>query len=322
MKLGTIGTGVIVFQFLDAATKVDGVELVATYSRSLNKAITLKDKFNMSEVYDDYNAFLKASTFDTVYIASPNSLHYQQAKDCLNANKNVILEKPFCSTQEESLEIINMAKEKGLYLFEAMSIIYMPNLELLKSKLDTIGSLKWVELSMCQYSSKYDSFLRGELPNVFNPAFSGGALMDLNIYHMNFMMELCGNPDTMTYLPVQAGNGIDVSGVLVMDYPGFKVSAISAKNAKGKPFGIFHGENGMIEFNEGINGLNSFEINGERFSVQEESNRLFYEVKAFAQILKNKDFNAMCKQLDVTQERMEILTQTRLNANVRFSADK
>lgn len=321
MKLGTIGSGVIVLQFLDAARKVDGVYLVASYSRTLKTAIELKDKFSMLEAFDNYDEFIHSDSFDTVYIASPNSLHYQQAKDCLNANKNVILEKPFCSNDKESLEIINLAKQKGLFLFEAMSINYMPNLEYLKTKLDEIKPIHWIELSMCQYSSKFDEFKRGGLPNVFNPAFSGGALMDLNIYHLNFILNLFGNPIKQSYHPMLAENGIDVSGQLLMEYEDFMVSAIAAKNAKGKPFGVIHGENGMIEFNEGVNGLRSFTLNGETFNNQEEENRLVYEVIAFENMMKNQDFETMEKHLNITQNRMEQLTELRVNAGVKFTSD-
>lgn len=321
MKLATIGSGFIVLQFLDACKKVESVELVASYSRNIGNANELKDNFNMKEAYDDYEVFIHSKSFDTIYIASPNSLHYQQAKDCLNANKNVILEKPFCSTDKESKEIIELALEKELFLFEAMSINYMPNLDLLKSKLETIAPLKWVELSMCQYSRKYDDFKRGELPNVFNPAFSGGALMDLNIYHLHFILNLFNDPQSISYIPQFAENGIDVSGLMIMHYKDFVVSAIAAKNAKGKPFGIFHGENGVIELNQGVNGLQSFECNGERFNIQEENNRLYYQVRAFEMMFKNKDSNMMKNQLKVVQHRMEVLTQMRLYANVRFLAD-
>ncbi len=321
MKLGTIGSGFIVIQFLDACKSVDGVDLIASYSRTIAKANELVDSFNMLEAYDDYEKFIHSNSFDTIYIASPNSLHYQQAKDCLNANKNVILEKPFCSTDRESQEIIDLAKKKKLFLFEAMSINYMPNLDLLKSKLDTIGPLKWVELSMCQYSRKYDEFKRGEVPNVFNPAFSGGALMDLNIYHLHFVLNVLGDPQVINYYPVLANNGIDVSGLLMMDYGEFKVSALAAKNAKGKPSGIFHGEKGCIELNQGINGLASFDIDGERFNIQEEKNRLFYEIQTFQMIYKNKDFHSLENQFEVIQHRMELLTNARLSANVRFQAD-
>lgn len=322
MKLGTIGSGVIVLQFLDAATKVERVSLVAAYSRTLSKAIELKNKFSMLEAYDNYDEFIHSDSFDTVYIASPNSLHFQQATDCLNANKNVILEKPFCSNDKESQEIINLAKKKGLYLFEAMSINYMPNLELLKMKLDQIKPIHWIELSMCQYSSKYDEFKRGGLPNVFNPAFSGGALMDLNIYHLNFIHNLFGNPLKISYHPILAKNGIDVSGQLLMEYEDFMVSAIAAKNAKGKPFGVIHGEKGIIEFNEGINGLRSFTLNGVNHNIQKEDNRLVYEITAFESIFRNKDVEEIYKRLDITQERMYMLTKIRINSGIYFTADK
>lgn len=321
MKLGTIGSGVIVLQFLDAASKVDGVSLIATYSRTLSTAIELRDRFSMLEAYNDFNKFIYSKSFDTVYIASPNSLHYQQAKDCLNANKNIILEKPFCSNDRESLEIVNLAKEKGLYLFEAMSINYMPNLELLKTKLDEIKPIHWIELSMCQYSSKYDEFKRGGLPNVFNPAFSGGALMDLNIYHLNFIQNLFGKPLRISYYPMLAENGIDVSGQLLMEYKDFMVSAIAAKNAKGKPYGVFHGEKGVIEFNEGVNGLRSFTLNGEIHNIQKEDNRLVYEIREFETIFKNKDIYQMMRLLLLTQERMEMLTKVRISSGVHFTSD-
>lgn len=322
MKLGTIGSGVIVLQFLDAATKVEGVSIVAAYSRTLSIANDLKNKFTMSEAYDNFEEFIHSNSFDTVYIASPNSLHFQQAIDCLNANKNVILEKPFCSNDKESQEIINLAIKKGLYLFEAMSINYMPNLELLKTKLDQIKPIHWIELSMCQYSSKFDEFKRGGLPNVFNPAFSGGALMDLNIYHLNFIENLFGIPLKISYHPMLAKNGIDVSGQILMEYDDFMVSSIAAKNAKGKPFGVIHGEKGIIEFNEGINGLRSFTLNGENHNIQNEDNRLVYEITTFESIIKNRDFEEMKKQLDITQKRMEMLTKIRINSGIYFTADK
>lgn len=321
MKLATIGSGVIVFQFLDAASQVEEVKLIASYSRTLDKAMELKNKYSMKEVFDNYDEFICSESFDTVYIASPNSLHYQQAKDCLNANKNVIVEKPFCSNDQESLEIINLAKLKGLHLFEAMSINYMPNLVLLKSKLENISPIRWIELSMCQYSSKYDEFKRGGLPNVFNPAFSGGALLDLNIYHLNFILNLFDNPNKLSYLPVCADNGIDVSGLILMEYPEFNASLIASKNSKGKPYGIIHGENGYIEFNEGINGLRSFTLNGEYFNVQEESNRLIYEVMVFERLIRNKNTVETYRLLDITQHRMKLLTNIRLNAGIHFDSD-
>lgn len=326
MKIATIGTGVIVEGFIDACRKVDGVEIVAVYSRQESTGKQLADKFGITKIYTDMQMMLNDPEIDTVYIASPNSLHFTQTLDVLNAGKNAIVEKPFCSTDDESEQLINMAIEKGCYLFEAMSIRFMPNLELLKQKLNLIEPIKWTELSMCQYSSKFNALRAGELPNVFNPEFSGGAFMDLNIYHLNFAIELFGYPTNSQYFANLHPNGIDLSGLLYMQYPNMTISAIATKDSVGKPYGVIHGENGMIEFNEGVNGLRSFTLTQSKektvFNVQTFDNRLVYEVEAFESIIKNRDREQMNRLLDKTQTIMKLMTKVRKDAGLYFAADK
>lgn len=326
MKLATIGSGVIVEQFLAACTQVQGVELKAVYSRHEESGKALADKFGIAKVYTDLETLLADPDIDTVYIASPNSLHFEHAKLILNRGKNAIVEKPFTSTAKECADLIALAKEKKLFLFEAMSIHYMPNLNLLKEKLELIAPIKWVELSMAQYSSKFNAFKAGELPNVFNPAFSGGALMDLNIYHIAFITDLFGWPSVSEYIPQKHANGIDLSGLVLMHYPEMLVSAIATKDSAGKPYGVFHGEKGMIECSDGINGLRSFTLiqgkEKETFNIQTRDNRLFYEVEAFENILAKKDHTACLHQLEATQLLMDLLTGIRKSAGVRFAADE
>lgn len=325
MHLATIGSGIIVEQFLDACQKVAGIELVAVYSRSLEKGQTLAKKFSVSKVYTDISEMLKDDAIDTVYVASPNSLHFEQTIQILESKKNAIVEKPFTSHDRESQILIDLAEKNGCFLFEAMSIHDMPNLSLLKEKMKLIEPIKWVELSMAQYSSKFASFKAGALPNVFNPAYSGGALMDLNIYHLNFILDCFGEPLSMQYHPQLHMNGIDTSGLLVMDYPECKVTSVATKDSYGRPCGIFHGEKGMIEFNEGINGLRSFTLwqgrEKEDFNIQTESNRLVYEVQAFERIISMKNYGEMKERLVFTQKVMEYLTVLRKEADLIFTAD-
>jgi len=326
MKLATIGSGIIVEQFLDACRKVENVELVAVYSRNYETGKKLADKFEISKVYTDLDDLCDSPDIDTVYVASPNSLHYEQTKLILNKGKNAIVEKPFTSHDRESAELIELAKQKNVYLFEAMSILYLPNLQLLKEKLALIEPIKWVEASMCQYSSKFNAFKAGELPNIFNPAFSGGALMDLNIYHLNFIVELFGFPELSQYLPNKHANGIDLSGILILKYPNLMVSAIATKDSAGRPYGVLHGEKGMIECSEGINGLRSFTLTQgkekETFNVNEYDNRLVYEVKAFEEMMNNQDQARMLKQLEFTQNMMVMLTDLRKKSGIKFAADE
>lgn len=94
IRLGTIGSGVIVHSVLDNAVKTDGVKLEAVYSRSQAKAEELAGHYGAKKTYTDMNAFLADTDINTVYIATPNLLHYPQAKAALSAGKNVICEKP------------------------------------------------------------------------------------------------------------------------------------------------------------------------------------------------------------------------------------
>src|SRR5699024_5608849 len=103
---------------------------------------------------------------DFVYIASPNSLHFEQAKLALEHGKNVICEKPFTSTVKEAEKLISLAKEKGLMLFEAITTIHLPNYQAIKAQLSQVGTLKVVHCNYSQYSSRYTKLIQGELPNV------------------------------------------------------------------------------------------------------------------------------------------------------------
>ncbi len=93
LKLGVIGTGAITHHFIEAAHASGEYQLVAVYSRKLETAATFASQYQDIQLFDQLEDFFKPS-FDVVYIASPNSLHFVQAKAALSAGKHVILEKP------------------------------------------------------------------------------------------------------------------------------------------------------------------------------------------------------------------------------------
>ena len=101
MKIGTIGTGFIVSNFINASRTNENCEVVACYSRKLETGSAFAEKNGVGKVYTDLNEMLNDETIDTIYVASPNSVHYEQTKMALNAGKNVICEKPFTSTSAE-----------------------------------------------------------------------------------------------------------------------------------------------------------------------------------------------------------------------------
>jgi len=115
MKIATIGTGFIVERFLDAVRQVEGAECYGVYSRTEEKARLLADEFQIGMTFTDMDGMMEDGNYDTVYVASPNSLHYDYVKRALENGKHVICEKPFTSTLRELEELIALSKKKGLF---------------------------------------------------------------------------------------------------------------------------------------------------------------------------------------------------------------
>lgn len=198
MKLAILGTGMIVKDFLTIKDQLsfEKVYILGTEA-TCEETEELKEKYGLDKTYYDYDEML-SSDADTVYVALPNFLHYSFARKALEAGKHVILEKPGTSNEREFQELVEIAKEHGSILLEAMTVHYMPAYKSVQKQIDKLGDLKIVSLNYSQYSSRYDRFKKGEVLPVFDPAKAGGALMDLNVYNIHFAVGLFGRPDTFT----------------------------------------------------------------------------------------------------------------------------
>lgn len=327
MKIATIGSGPIVHGFLDAINQVEDVECTAVYSRKTETAKPLAERYGVNQIFTDLDEMFSSPDVEVVYIASPNSLHFEQTLKALKAHKHVILEKPFTSNYKEAKQLYEVAKENSLMLFEAISTIHMPNYQLIKDNLDKIGKIRLVQTNYSQYSSKYNALLEGGTPNVFNLEFSGGSLMDINLYNLHFILGLFGEPETAKYYPNKYENGIDTSGIAVLEYPNFLAQAVGAKDSNSMSFAQIQGEKGYIHVIDGANGVKEVEIimndgTSEILNKQTQENRLFYELQEFAKLFQAKDFEGSYKLLEETLQLMKVLDQLRESCGLIFKADK
>lgn len=254
MKLATIGTGSIVEEALRSMQDVEGIVLEACYSRSLEKARAFQEKFGFARAYDSLDAMLEDPQVNTVYIASPNALHVPQARQALEHGKNVILEKPFAWSVQEAEELFALAESRGLMIFEAITTIHTPNYGLVRDQLDRIGQVRQIIMNFSQYSSRYGRYKKGIVDNVFDPAMEGGALGDINVYNIHFVVGLYGMPRKVTYYPVRGFNGIDTSGVLIMEYPDFVATCIGSKDSSSAYLFFVQGDEGTISVSGGSSG--------------------------------------------------------------------
>lgn len=323
--LGTIGSGSIVHTILDQVNVTDGIRLTAVYSRTEEKGRQLAAEYGAGRVYTDLDAFLADEEMNTVYIASPNLLHYEQTRKALLAGKHVICEKPFCTKADQAGELTALAKEKRLFLADAVPTAFLPNLEVLKRELPKVGKVRLVLGNYSQYSSRYDLVLQGEVPNVFNPEYGGGCLMDINFYNVYLNAALFGKPLSLAYYPNRSGELADTSGVLIMQYDGFVSSSAGAKDTWGVNYFQIEGEKGHIYIRDGSNGLAEIRVvtkdSEETFDQQDNPEWRFYEVQKLTEYMLAGDYEAVYGRLDVMIHVIEILEEARKKAGILFPGD-
>ena len=315
MKLGIIGTGKIIVDALYAMEPLSEISRNAIFARphSRDKGEELAKQYSIAEVYTDYDELLDKADIDTVYIGLINSVHYEYAKRALNKNKNVILEKPFAGTYDEAKELVDLAKTKNLFVFEAITVLHNDVITKMKENLPKLGQIRMMLANYSQYSSRYDKYLKGEVDHSFDPEYLGGALRDINVYNLHYAVELFGAPKKTHYFPNTGFNGIDVSGTMVLEYDGFSAVCTGAKDSDSPCFVQIQGEKGYMRIEGKPNvapnltivitdytkdelvrdaaGAMVRPVLKEEFIPDEVHHRMTREFKDFARMIDEKDFD-------------------------------
>lgn len=325
MKIGIAGNGKIVGEMIGAAKAVEGISIEAICSRpqSREKAENIAKEHNIGKVYTDYEKMLADSDIDFIYVAVANNVHYQYTKQALEAGKNVICEKPFTVAAKETEELVRIAKEKNLFLFEGITLIYSPNFQYIKDNLNEIGALRYIHANYAQYSSRYDRYLNKEITPAFSPEHAGGALYDLNIYNLHFIVGLFGKPKDIVYRPNIGFNGIDISGSALLDYDGFVAVCSAAKDSESISGITFQGEKGYMRLVGAPNECALITVNKKGWtekivSKERHSHRMIDEFTAFEQMFKQKDYKTCYEKLTHSVEVMQVLEQARISGKLEF----
>ena len=326
MKLGIIGSGKIVKDFLSISNHLNEIEIYAISGTERSKSIMeeLKQEYNIKNIFYTYDELLNCEV-DTIYVALPNNLHFEFTKKALEKNKNVIVEKPFTTNYREAQILTRLAKEKELFIFEAITNQYFPNYKRIKEMLPLLGDIKIVQCNYSQYSSRYDSFKEGVALPAFDPKFSGGALMDLNIYNIHYIVGLFGKPSNIEYFP-NIERGIDTSGILILEYKGFKCVCIGAKDCKAPIANNIQGDKGCIYQDTPTNVCNGFKLlmnNGESKEINDNNyeHRMVNEFIEFLHIIKSNNLAKCYKLLDHTLIVSEVQTIARSKSGILFPSD-
>ncbi len=324
LKLGIIGTGSISHHFVEAAHTSGKFQLEAVYSRKLETAEKFAGQYQGVKQFDQLNDFFNDS-FDVVYIASPNSLHYSQAKMALATGKHVILEKPAVTQPHEWQDLVQTAKEHHCFIFEAARNYHEDAFATIKSFLANKQVLG-ADFNFAKYSSKMPELLAGNTPNVFSDRFAGGALMDLGIYPIYAAISLFGKPTQATYQAQKLDNSIDLNGDGMLYYPDYQVHIKAGKNITSNLPCEIYTTDGTLTLNtiEHIKSaiFTDHQGNQVQLPIQQAAHNMTEEVAAFANMIKQPDQALYQSWIDDATHVHNLLYTMRQNAGIRFEAEK
>ncbi|GLT18421.1 oxidoreductase [Vibrio zhanjiangensis] len=323
IRLAIVGTNWITDQFVEAALKTEKYQLVGVYSRSLDKAREFAEKYESPALYNDFDIFAQCSSFDTVYIASPNSLHAPQAIKLLESGKHVICEKPLAANDVLAKTMYQTALNKQVILFEAFMSPHTPNFKLLKQHCNNIGKIRKALITYCQYSSRYPKYLAGEMPNTFNPEFANGSIMDIGYYCVGSAVELFGEPLSVKAQAQLLDSGVDGSGSIILGYDGFEVVLQHSKTSDSYLPSEIQGEEGallmeMISTGRKLTKITKGSV-GIDLTVKQDPNPMYYEALVFAEQYAQNQIDEACMKRSLIVAKL--LTEIRQQTGVKFPTD-
>ena len=323
LKLGIVGTSAISHHFVEAAHTSGKFQLGAVYSRKIETAAQFARRYSNVQLFDQMDAFLMSS-FDVVYIASPNSLHYSQAKAALSSDKHVILEKPAVTQPQEWLDLVQTAEKNHCFIFEAARNYHEKAFTIIKNFLAD-KQILGADFNYAKYSSKMPNLLTGETPNVFSDRFAGGALMDLGIYPLYAAVRLFGKAQDATYQTQQLDNSIDLNGDGILFYPDFQVHIKAGKNITSNLPCEIYTTDGTLTLNtiEHVRSaiFTDHQGNQVQLPIQQAPHTMTEEVDAFAHMIQQPDLNLYQTWLEDASYVHELLFTMRQTAGIRFEAE-
>lgn len=326
IRFATIGTNWITEAFIEAAKKVEDFALAAVYSRTDEKAKQFAAKTGAKQTFTNLEELAKSNDIDAVYIASPNSLHAEQAILLMNHGKHILCEKPMASNTKEVKAMIDAARRNGVVLMEAMKTTLLPNFQAVREHLHKIGKIRRYFASYCQYSSRYDAYKQGTVLNAFNPAFSNGALMDIGVYCIYPMIVLFGKPNRLQASSLKLESGVDGEGAILFTYEDMDAVVMYSKITNSYLPAEIQGEDGSILI-DAIHTPAKVEIRyrdgrTEDITVPQEQHPMYYEVKEFIELIKNGKRESEVNSHEHSLATIELIEQARQQTGIIFPADQ
>ncbi len=214
IRWGILGSGNIAHKFASDLKWVKDARLIAIGSRTKHSADNFAKEFNLPYSHDSYEALVANREVDVIYIATPHSFHYENTLLCLNNGKAVLCEKAFAINYSQAKQMIDLARDKGIFLMEALWTKFLPHYNKLKEIVNEglLGEMKSMQVNF--------GFRPLEPVNkrIFDPALGGGTMLDIGIYNVFLALSVLGKPDNIEAVMTPAVTGIDAQCSVLFRY--------------------------------------------------------------------------------------------------------
>lgn len=242
MKIGILGPGNIAEKMAYTINHMKDAQCYAVASRDLECAKAFAEKFDIPKAYGSYEELAKDPDVELIYIAVPHSHHYMYMKMCLEHGKPVLCEKAFTANAAQAKEILELSKEKGVFVGEAIWTRYMPSRKIID---DAIAAGKIGEVNFVTANLGYNI---QHVRRLTDPELAGGALLDVGIYPLSFIAMILGDEvASVTSSCVKTETGVDAQNAIVLTYKNGKMAiAHSGMLGPTEQFGIVYGSKGYL----------------------------------------------------------------------------
>lgn len=324
IRWGIISTGGIATAFAKAINFLDDAELVAVGSRSQASADAFGDEHGIPNRYDSYEALVNDPDVDVVYIGTPHTFHYENMLLALNAGKHVLCEKAFTINTKEAQECINLAREKNLFLMEAMWMYFIPSIVKLRELLAE-GIIGDVLMVQAHFNMLLDLDPQSR---IMNPELGGGAMLDVGIYPISFARMVLGLPNNIYSHVELSETGVDLQAGLLFAYDDGKSALLSMGVHSHMPNNaIIKGTKGYIEVHPNFWHPTELSIHvagdaARTLEIGYDSTGLNYEAQEVHKCIRAGKTESDIMPLDLSLRTMKLMDGLRDDWGVTYPNDK
>jgi len=246
IRWGILGPGRIAEQFAQGIHAAPDAELVAVGSRSIDSAHRFGDRFGAARRYGSYAELANDPDVDVIYIAVPHPQHVSTSLLCLEAGKAVLCEKPFTVNLAEAERVVAKAREKRVFLMEALWTRFIPAVVHAKELVDS-GAIGTPKMVQADFGAVFNV---DESHRVMDPALAGGALLDIGIYPISVATFFLGPVEDVQASAAMGRTGVDEQVAVSMRHRNGGVSLSGATILAASPFdAVITGTTGRIRLN-------------------------------------------------------------------------